>query len=205
MELLIGVADGIAAAHEAGILHRDIKPENILLAKNGYAKLADFGLAKLLEVDPLADDAFEAIKAGDQQHADRHGGVHVAGASAGSAARRPQRRILVRARAVRAAVGDAAARWTARLARTPCRRSAKSVPAPLRAIVAKALEPEPADRYQTMRDLVVDLRRLVRSSGLEEGALSGPLDQRVRTGAAAARAAGNLAPDRPCTRPPHWC
>ena len=65
VELLIGVADGIAVAHEAGILHRDIKPENILLAKNGYAKLADFGLAKLLEVDPLADDVLEAIKPGD--------------------------------------------------------------------------------------------------------------------------------------------
>ncbi len=57
VELLVGVADGIAVAHEAGILHRDIKPENILLAKNGYAKLADFGIAKLLESDPLADDA----------------------------------------------------------------------------------------------------------------------------------------------------
>ena len=49
VELLVGVADGLAAAHAAGILHRDIKPENILVAKNGYAKLADFGLAKLLE------------------------------------------------------------------------------------------------------------------------------------------------------------
>src|SRR5262249_39740722 len=50
VELLVGVADGLAAAHQAGILHRDIKPENILVAKNGYAKLADFGLAKLTEV-----------------------------------------------------------------------------------------------------------------------------------------------------------
>src|SRR5216684_5887508 len=47
VELLVGVADGLAAAHGAGILHRDIKPDNILIARSGYAKLADFGLAKL--------------------------------------------------------------------------------------------------------------------------------------------------------------
>src|SRR6185295_7754584 len=55
VELLTGIADGLAAAHEAKITHRDIKPANILIAKNGYAKLADFGLAKLLEnADPAA-------------------------------------------------------------------------------------------------------------------------------------------------------
>ena len=52
VELLTGIADGLAAAHAAGIMHRDIKPENILVAKNGYAKLADFGLAKLAEGKP---------------------------------------------------------------------------------------------------------------------------------------------------------
>src|SRR5205823_2894128 len=49
IELLVGVADGLACAHEAGILHRDIKPDNILVTKSGYAKLADFGLAKVTE------------------------------------------------------------------------------------------------------------------------------------------------------------
>src|SRR5499427_2956051 len=55
VELLIGVADAIAAAHTAGVLHRDIKPGNILIDGNGYAKLADFGLAKLL-APPTASD-----------------------------------------------------------------------------------------------------------------------------------------------------
>ena len=49
---MIGVADGLATAHAAGILHRDVKPDNILITKSGYAKLADFGLAKLQESPP---------------------------------------------------------------------------------------------------------------------------------------------------------
>jgi serine/threonine protein kinase len=49
VELCIGVADGLASAHIAGILHRDVKPENILVSKQGYAKLVDFGLAKILD------------------------------------------------------------------------------------------------------------------------------------------------------------
>jgi serine/threonine protein kinase len=61
----LGVADGLAAAHEAGILHRDIKPENILVARNGYAKLADFGLAKLTET--LQDDASTLVESRTRQ------------------------------------------------------------------------------------------------------------------------------------------
>jgi serine/threonine protein kinase/Flp pilus assembly protein TadD len=49
VELLAGVADGLACAHENGVLHRDIKPGNILVSRTGYAKLADFGLARILE------------------------------------------------------------------------------------------------------------------------------------------------------------
>ena len=50
---LIGIADGLARAHENGIVHRDLKPENVMISEDGYAKLVDFGLAK--PVTPLGE------------------------------------------------------------------------------------------------------------------------------------------------------
>jgi serine/threonine protein kinase/cytochrome c-type biogenesis protein CcmH/NrfG len=182
VELLVGVADGIAVAHEAGILHRDIKPENILLAKNGYAKLADFGIAKLLESDPLADDP--ALP--------RAGGLSTHVGTLAYMSPEQWQGLPLDARSDVYSFGLvlhellAGGRLEAPAPTLPRKLPSlpPEVPAELRTLVAKALETDPADRYQTMRELVVDLRRLVRYPGVDTGGapiIASPRRSRART------------------------
>jgi Tol biopolymer transport system component len=169
VELVIGLADGLATAHEARILHRDVKPENILITKTGYAKLADFGLAKLRESPSLAADAPTEMRT-------RPGMIvgTVAYMSPEQASGEPSdARSDVFSFAVvlyellggrRPFRGSTDLDVLRAIASQSPDRLPESIPLPLRQLIERALQKDPARRVQTMREVVGDLRRLVRQS-----------------------------------------
>jgi Tol biopolymer transport system component len=74
LDVAVQTASALAAAHEAGIIHRDIKPENLMLRRDGYVKLLDFGLVKLIDRDGSEEpERSKDMEKGGQKEWENHG------------------------------------------------------------------------------------------------------------------------------------
>jgi serine/threonine protein kinase/Tfp pilus assembly protein PilF len=172
LEIAVQIASALDAAHQAGVVHRDIKPENIMLRRDHIVKVVDFGLAKLVERDPDTADVNAATKPM---------GVTQPGAVIGTyvyMSPEQARGLHVDARADIWSVGcvifemiagrppftgltksDMVAAILEREP-PPLARYSDGVPAELQRIVSKALAKNRNERYQTIKDLLIDLRQL---------------------------------------------
>jgi eukaryotic-like serine/threonine-protein kinase len=173
LEIVIQVAAALSAAHASGIVHRDIKPENVMLRADGYVKVLDFGLAKLM---PTGDDRIADPNMSTAFNFNTESGAIVGTVNYMS----PEqlRGMKADGRADIWSLGVVIYELIAGCApfsgltksdviasilrQEPLllTRYSKDVPAELQRIVAKSLRKEREERYQIAKDLLIDLKDL---------------------------------------------
>src|SRR5437867_8230137 len=170
LDVAVQVASALAAAHQAGIIHRDIKPENIMLRTDGNVKVLDFGLAKLTEPKTI-DTAAPTLP-----QVETAPGVVMGTFSYMSPEQ--ARGLAVDARTDIWSLGVMIYEMAAgrqpfegetasdvmslilQKEPPPLAYSWPEVPGELERIVRKALRKDKEERYQTIKDLLIDLRNL---------------------------------------------
>jgi serine/threonine protein kinase/Tol biopolymer transport system component len=171
LDVVIQLASALAAAHEAGIVHRDIKPDNIMLRRDGIVKVLDFGLAKLTEkafsIDPEAPtralvNTAPGMVMGTASYMspEQARGIEVdARTDIWSAGILLYEMLTGRVPFTGNTTSDVIASI---LKTTPVALSRVDgdIPQRLDEVVTKALEKDREERYQGIRDLLVDLRKL---------------------------------------------
>jgi serine/threonine protein kinase len=167
LQVTAPIADALAKAHEAGIVHRDLKPENLMVSHDGFAKILDFGLAKLIDIAD-ARAALETMTADGTRAGTVMGTVGYMSpeqASGGSTDSRSDQfsfglvlyEMLTGQRAFNRPTAVETLSAIIREDPTPVGQLNPSVPAPVRWIVDRCLAKTPADRYGSTRDLARDL------------------------------------------------
>ncbi len=160
------VAAGLSVAHQARIIHRDIKPENIMIRRDGYAKILDFGLAKLIEKNPKTLDAEAETRA----QVNTQPGMIMGSVSYMSPEQARGRDIDERTDVWSLGVclyemltgknpfaGETVSDSLAALIHVEPAPFDENLPAELQRIVRKTLQKDAGKRYQTVKDLLIDL------------------------------------------------
>src|SRR5438094_175 len=155
LEVAVQVASALAAAHETGVVHRDIKPENVMIRPDGYVKVLDFGLAKLRESRP--NDSQTVVKTAEGMAVGSLGYMapeQLAGSRDISAAADVYSTGVVLYEMVTGHRLD------------PARRKLPDVPPKLNAVITKALQQDPKDRFPSGVKMHDELRQISRVSAV---------------------------------------